>query len=139
LSPRVLSDETPLRRVPRPHRSHLKHTMTDRDAMGDWRYFIHPSASSSASLFMASYAYYQNAAPGTWGTSQYQLLTPPPPAFQPLPSWRGLDYYGANSGGADSSIFDYAWNKLGGAAGTQGLGMRQAQYWHRRIYGGFSE
>ncbi|KAL0956120.1 hypothetical protein HGRIS_002287 [Hohenbuehelia grisea] len=88
-----------------------------------------------------AYNYYRTAQPG-WGTSQFQFGAPPVPAFQPQPSWGGVDYYRAHAGSPDSSLFDHAWNRVrnfSDGVSNFGVGLHEARHWHRRAYGGLGE
>ncbi|KAF8891708.1 hypothetical protein BD779DRAFT_1512588 [Infundibulicybe gibba] len=82
-----------------------------------------------------SYPYYQQNRHLGWGTNQ-----PPSLTCHPIKGG-GLDYYRAHSSGADTSLFDHAWNRVrdySGAAGA-GVGLHEARHWHRRAYGGLGE
>ncbi|GLB37264.1 hypothetical protein LshimejAT787_0403150 [Lyophyllum shimeji] len=91
-----------------------------------------------------SYSYYQANSPGG-GTSQYQFGPPPPPDFQPQPTWGGMDFYRAHALTPDPSLFDYAWSRvrdhsgLGAGPIGAGVGMHEARHWHSRAYGGLGE
>ena len=39
-----------------------------------------------------------------WATSQWQSIAPSAPAFQPQPSWGGLDFFRAVSGLNDRDV-----------------------------------
>ncbi|KAI0322150.1 hypothetical protein OF83DRAFT_18780 [Amylostereum chailletii] len=86
-----------------------------------------------------AFNYYRNAAPG-WGTQTYQFGTPPPPSFRPLDSWTGLDYYTAHSGGVqDPTPYHHAISRIGAGIGDSGIGLREAEMFHRRTYGGLDD
>ncbi|KAI0776707.1 hypothetical protein BD413DRAFT_610307 [Trametes elegans] len=83
-----------------------------------------------------AYDYYRSSLPG-WGTSQFQFTSPPAPAFRPLPSWGGLDYYNAHALNPDPTLYNTVTSRIG-QVGALGLGRREARYWHRRVYSGLS-
>ncbi|KAG8718079.1 hypothetical protein FRC09_013208 [Ceratobasidium sp. 395] len=88
---------------------------------------------------MAYYSYYRQHNPNTWGTNDYVFDSPPAPRYQPQPQWRGSDYYRAhNDGIQDSSMFDYVWNRMKSRM-TSTVSRREAQSWHRRVYGGITD
>jgi len=85
---------------------------------------------------MAYYNYYRQHNPTMWGTQEYSPELPPAPRYQPQPQWRGRDYYRAhNDGIQDSSAFDYVWGRMKSHV-TRSLSRREAQSWHKRVYGG---
>ncbi|EFI28189.1 hypothetical protein CC1G_14216 [Coprinopsis cinerea okayama7 len=67
------------------------------------------------------------------------------PAFQPQPTWGGLDFYRAHapSNYNDPSLFNHAWDRVrqfdAATAGGLGVGIHEAKHWHRRAYGGMPE
>ncbi|KAG8716271.1 hypothetical protein FRC08_009682 [Ceratobasidium sp. 394] len=88
---------------------------------------------------MAYYNYYRQYNPSTWGTNDYVFGSPPAPRYQPQPQWRGSDYYRAhNDGIQDSSAFEYVWNRMKSRV-TGTVSRREAQSWHRRVYGGLTD
>ncbi|KAI9456297.1 hypothetical protein F5148DRAFT_1224467 [Russula earlei] len=82
-----------------------------------------------------SYNYYRYA-PG-WGTHQFQIGAPPLPAYQPLPSWTGQDFYSAHAMGFDPDYYHNTISRL--SSGMGGFGKHEARMWHRRAYAGLGE
>ncbi|CCA70908.1 hypothetical protein PIIN_04844 [Serendipita indica DSM 11827] len=89
---------------------------------------------------MAYYGYYQQNAPG-WATSNYDLPPPPMPAYNPLPTWGGYDYYLAHSGDTERGFFDSLWNRFKSAVGVtvQGYSRQHAKQIYRQVYGGLRD
>ena len=83
-----------------------------------------------------AYEYYRNSLPG-WGTSQFQLGAPPMPAYQPQPTWTGLDFFNAHAYNPDPSLYQSVMGRLGSFSGIA-LDHRSAQYWHNMIYSGLT-
>lgn len=81
-----------------------------------------------------AYQYYQSRGRG-WGTDQYEFVPPPPPTFQPQPSWGGYDYFRAHAISPDPSLYDSAWSRVRNYP-TAGVGYNEAKVWHSRAYGG---
>ncbi|KAF5370566.1 hypothetical protein D9758_002083 [Tetrapyrgos nigripes] len=92
-----------------------------------------------------AYSYY--AQRPAWGTNQFQFEAPPAPAFQPQPSWRGLDYYRAHAISPDPSLYNNAWSAVRhpgdypgiGMHENRNVGMHESRYWHNRVYSGYSD
>ncbi|CAL1706801.1 unnamed protein product [Somion occarium] len=82
-----------------------------------------------------AYQYYQTSYPG-WGQSQLQFGAPPIPNIHPQPHWSGWDYYSAHAINPDPSLFYSVMSRAREYGGTGGVGMHEAQSWHRRIYSG---
>lgn len=82
-----------------------------------------------------AYEYYRGAAPG-WGTSQYQMGTPPLPGFHPEPTWGAMDYYRANTLNPDPSMMSSIWDRVRGVSVPGSYRSREARHIHRQIYSG---
>ncbi|EKM54450.1 uncharacterized protein PHACADRAFT_258301 [Phanerochaete carnosa HHB-10118-sp] len=84
---------------------------------------------------ISSLEYYRTTLPG-WGTSQLRFREPPVPAFQPLPSWSGWDYYRAYAINPDQNLYYTVMNRTRDFGSTGGAGTNEARLWQRRIYSG---
>ncbi|KAI0301065.1 hypothetical protein B0F90DRAFT_1668147 [Multifurca ochricompacta] len=83
-----------------------------------------------------AYSHYRRNAPG-WGTQQFQLGAPPVPNYQPLPTWTGQDFYSAHAMGGDPMLYQNTISRL--SSGLGGVGIHEANNWHRRAYAGLGE
>ncbi|GJE92308.1 hypothetical protein PsYK624_084620 [Phanerochaete sordida] len=82
-----------------------------------------------------SYDWYRSNLPG-WGSSQMRFREPPMPAFQPLPSWSGWDYYRAHAINPDQNLYYTVMNRTRDLGPTGGGDLEQARVWQRRVYSG---
>ncbi|KAH9963436.1 hypothetical protein BGW80DRAFT_1351803 [Lactifluus volemus] len=83
-----------------------------------------------------AYHHYRNNVPG-WGTQNFQLVAPPVPGYQPMPTWTGLDFYSAHAMGGDPMLYQNTMSRFHNWFG--GVGKEEARYWHSRAYGGIGE
>lgn len=86
-------------------------------------------------LSLMAYNYYPTAGQG-WGTSQYELRTPPQPSVRPDPSWTGWDYYRSYGANPSRSLFSSIFERVRRSPLTGSLSSREARSLHRRIYSG---
>ncbi|KAI0344856.1 hypothetical protein BDW22DRAFT_1355024 [Trametopsis cervina] len=83
----------------------------------------------------SSYDYYRSQLPA-WGTMQFQFRAPPPPAYQPRPTWTGFDYYRAHAPNPDHNLYYTVMNRTRDFGPSGGVGMHEARIWQRRVYSG---
>lgn len=84
---------------------------------------------------ISSYDYYRTSLPG-WGSSQMRFREPPPPAFQPLPTWSGWDYYRAHAVNPDQNLYYTVMNRTRDLGPQGGADVNEARLWQRRVYSG---